>query len=252
MHTRSSRVEQIERIGIWLETISSTQPSVYTQVHRKRKRPLDEMSNNISTPQSNRAHATTIAFSTDENQTPRPSQHPLTFDDNLPPVHFEYGDQIPASSDSSRASWASSDGRKRKRGGSPAKRMAGLRYARYPTRQERFSRLADLPSEVRVLAATMQRLGRGVRVISSRYKDWLSELGNGEPDDLMMLDQEQELDRIGETPALDVARRIMRHANRNDKLGCPEAAWNGNVHSTLLDEAWYGSVYRDSTRWDSM
>ncbi len=191
--------ESSTRIEVWLESTSTSQAVVYEQPRRKRKRPLDEMSSNISMPKRNRPRATTISLSSDENQTPRPSQHSLTDANSPPRSHSHYYDPPLAASESSHASWASSDGRKRRRGGSPAKKMAGLRYARYPTTQERFSRLADLPSEVRMLAATMQRLGKGVRVIPSKYKEWLAELGNGDSDDFLLLDQEGQLESFGGT-----------------------------------------------------
>ena len=248
----STTLESSARIKVWLEGTSSPQAVIHEQLHRKRKWPLDEMSSNISTPKRNRTKATTTSSSNDENLTPRPSQHPLTYANSPPAAHSHHCDPPLTASESSHASWASSDGKKRKRGGSPAKKMAGLRYARYPTTQERFSRLADLPCDVRMLAATMHRLGKGVRVIPGKYKEWLAELGNGDSDDFLILDREGESESFGETPTLDIARRIISHASRNDKLGCAEAAWNASVHSTLLDEAWYCSAHRHAIRWDSM
>ena len=98
----------------------------------------------------------------------------------------------------------------------------------------------------------MQRLGKGVRVIPSKYKEWLAELGSGDSDDFLLLGQEGELESFGGTPTRDIIRRIMSHASRDDTLGCAEVAWNASVHSTLLDEAWHRSAHRDATRRDSM
>ncbi|KAK4900162.1 hypothetical protein LTR49_027510 [Elasticomyces elasticus] len=132
----------------------------------------------------------------DDGEEPTPRQHPLSAMPLMSPTSM-YRSLVSSSpsrtsTSSHSASIASTESRKWKRSTSPSKQRLELnQYAEYALRQRAWGRVDELPEDMRDLAASMQLISKGRRVLSSKHVEWEQEVGSGitEEDQLIFAKQ---------------------------------------------------------------
>ncbi|KAF2206651.1 hypothetical protein CERZMDRAFT_89143 [Cercospora zeae-maydis SCOH1-5] len=194
----------------------------------------------------------------DDEEEPTPRPHPLSALPLMSPtsIHRPLSTSSPSrtSTSSHSANIESTESRKRKRSTSPSKQRLELnQYAEYALQQRAWGRVDELPEEMRALAASMQLISKGRRVLSSEHAHWEQQVGSGIAEEDQLIFAKQGLrEETGDVPDLSSVRRVLRRAERNAQCNCSEAAWNSGVHDFLLDMAHRGSRYTDGVLWENI
>ncbi|KAK3046150.1 hypothetical protein LTR09_012334 [Extremus antarcticus] len=252
-------------IARWLQDIP-TPPRGHPQVahhSRKRRLPLGEMSQNVSTP-SKRARKEKdtndeifVREDTMNQETPRPPVQ-LQLRSSGPhgrethPTAFSY---TSTTSQSSHVTTAESQrSLKRKRSISPSKGLAQLTRLQYPVHQETIALPNNMPEPLRALTRIMRSIERGRGIISK--EEGMDDLRR------LLADEEDAEDwtgvmssaraEYGSIPEIRFTQAIVETTKQNIRLGRSEAAWNCNVHYPLLAEACARSIASQHVRCENI
>ncbi|EMC91051.1 hypothetical protein BAUCODRAFT_152823 [Baudoinia panamericana UAMH 10762] len=238
----------------WIETTGSP----VTPTRPIRKRALVEIDPNIDRPRGAKRRRTDTAAAetamamtndyTDMDKTPRRG-HRLVLTAPLTPGIS--GSQTISSR--SESEYATSSTAKRKRTGSPTKRLYERQFASYPVSDRSFTGLQHCSLAIRDLVIASRDCAKGRKILSERYSEWKQALATGmDEDDEAMFARgaaEQERDLVGDVPSLKWTSRQVERAEHANSTGASESAWNNEVHSNLLEAAIAHSPFVDRVTW---
>lgn len=205
---------------------------------RKRRRTLEEMDANVQTPKKLRKDD----LFPDSDQTPRQHRpHGWSSPVPIPPPSFNdldtrsvasahsISDHESASQPASESSASSS--RKGKRTPSPRKNV-GLRYAAYRIDPAGIESWRSMPQELQTLAKNMMIYKSGRGIVSRDYP--LDDLTDDIGDEHLATDERQAL---GGCPRPDWVKEIASSTSFCSARKASEPAWNCEVHSRILRQA---------------
>lgn len=222
------------------------------QHSRKRRLPLGEMSQNVSTPakRARKTKDTNDAVLVQEDNpseaTPRPLEH-IQLRSPGPSARHNYSTSFSYAhtSQSSHATTTESQtSLKRKRSISPSKGLAQLTRLQYPVHQETIDLPNQMPEPLRALTRTVRGIEKGKGIIpeDDRTDELRKSLADEEDEDDWAGVVSSARTEYGSIPDMKFTQYIIAATAQNIRLGRSEAAWNCNVHYPLLAEACTRSV----------